>query len=175
MDMKKHFELGMLKLLKEKCIDKIAINELIQVVGSCKGTLYKYYVDKYDLCYKSLLNSVYAQLPFDVNNWEQFLIKYIDVMDKNSKVVFNAFNSNDINSTRHYNERLISGVLSSLLGKQGVDVSDSLTAFSIECCGVFITDGFYHWMKKGKTESKAEFALRVRAIIPQTIYSYIYS
>ncbi len=174
MDMKKHFELSMQKLLKEKCIDKITINELIDDVGSCKGTFYKYYIDKYDLCYKCLLNNVYSKINFNETDWQLFLVNFIKVFSENSKVIYNAFDSTDINSTRHYNERMLSEVISSLLQSKGVDVNDKFVRFTLESSGIFITSVFYYWMKNGKKESIEELCEMIRSIIPQSIYNYVY-
>ena len=46
MNMKKHFELGMMHLLESKSIDSITVGELIEEVESSKGSFYKYYLDK---------------------------------------------------------------------------------------------------------------------------------
>ena len=45
MNMKKYFEQGMLVLLEEKNIDNITVGEIIEEVGSCKGTFYKHYLN----------------------------------------------------------------------------------------------------------------------------------
>ena len=48
--MKMLFEHSVWKLLEKTGIENITLNMLIEDVGSCKGTFYKYYVDKFGLC-----------------------------------------------------------------------------------------------------------------------------
>lgn len=172
--MKKHFECSMIKLLKEKCIDQITINELIQEVGSCKGTFYKYYVDKYDLCNKCLSNNVYDKINFEEEDWEKFLVNYVDVLDHNAKIIVNAFASGDINAPIRHNQRAISDVLARILRNQGVDVEDGANLFVLDSCGSIITDVVYSWLKLGRKTNKTELIQRIRAIMPKSVYAYVY-
>lgn len=174
MDMKKYFEHSMIDLLKEKCIDQITIQELLQKVGSCKGTFYKYYVDKYDLCNKALANNVYDKIDFDEQNWESFLINYVDVIDRNAKVIMNAFESIDISAPIFQNRRMITEMLSRLLQSKEVNVQDEAMIFVLNTCGSILVDIIYTWLKLGRKERKDVLVAHIRAITPNSIYEYIY-
>lgn len=174
MDMKKHFERSMLNLLKEKCVDQITINELIQEVGSCKSTFYKYYVDKYDLCNKCLANNIYNQINFNESDWEKFLFNYIDVIGKNAKLIVNAFASTDISAPIFQGQRMIFDVLSRSLRAHGVDVEDETMGFVLHSCSVGLINIVNTWLKQGRTEDMQKFVQRIRNVTPKSIYAYIY-
>lgn len=174
MDMRKHFERSMLKLLNEKCIDQITINELIQEVGSCKGTFYKYYVDKYDLCNQALANNVYNKINFDESDWDRFFAEYIETISKNSKLLMNVLNSTDINAPIFQNRQMISSMLSRILRLHKVDVEDERVAFVIQSCGTGFMAIICDWLQSGKKKSEKELALGIRGVMPKYIYPYLY-
>ncbi|MBO5328517.1 MAG: TetR/AcrR family transcriptional regulator [Clostridia bacterium] len=173
--MKKYFELSMMNLLERKSIDEITVNELIEEVGSCKGTFYKHYVDKYDLCCKCLKNNVYNQISFDVLNWEEFMIQCLNVFEKYSNVVMHAFDSVDINSTRHFHEQSVTKLLENIIKANGGDATCELNKYSLQFCGVAITDITYKWIKDGRKESKESVLKLLRAVMPQSIYKQVYA
>lgn len=174
MDMKKYFEHSMIDLLKEKCIDQITIQELLRKVGSCKGTFYKYYVDKYDLCNKALTNNVYDKIDFDEQDWEKFLTNYVDTIDRNAKVIMNAFESIDISAPIFQNRRMLTEVLTRILKNQEANVQDEMMIFVLNTCGSILVDIIYTWLKLGRKERKDELVKRIRAITPKSIYEYLY-
>lgn len=164
----------MIDLLKEKCIDQITIQELLRRVGSCKGTFYKYYVDKYDLCNKALTNNVYGKIDFDEQDWEKFLANYVDAIDRNAKVIMNAFESIDISAPIFQNRRMIVEVLTRILQNREANVKDERTIFVLNTCGSILVDIVYTWLKLGRKEGKEEMVKRIRAIMPNSIYEYLY-
>lgn len=174
MDMKKYFEHSMIDLLKEKCIDQITIQELLRKVGSCKGTFYKYYVDKYDLCNKALTNNVYDKIDFDEQDWEKFLTNYVDTIDRNAKVIMNAFESIDISAPIFQSRRMITEVLTRILQNREVNVKDERMIFVLNTCGSILVDIIYTWLKLGRKERKEEMVKRICSIMPNSIYAYLY-
>ena len=174
MNMRRHFELSMLKLLNEKSIDQITVNEIICEVGSCKGTFYKYFMDKYDLCYYCIKNYIYSGISFDLEDWETFISQYIGAFERNSKIIINAFISNDLHSARYYNEKMLTDVLSKFVARGGVDVTDKFYKCVLDSCGVFITSVVYNWMKENQLTSKEELVRCIRYIMPHSIYGYVY-
>lgn len=164
----------MMKLLKEKCIDQITINELIEEVGSCKSTFYKYYVDKYDLCNQTLANNVYAQIDFKDSNWEQFLFTYVDVMGKNAKLIMNAFESTDVSAPIFQGQNMVIEVLSRIIQSHGVKIEDETMEFVLHSCGVGIISLVNTWLKQGKTGDTQKFVQCIRSIMPKSIYEYVY-
>ncbi len=174
MDMKKHFERSILKLLSEKSIDQITINELIQEVGSCKGTFYKYYVDKYDLCNQALTNNMYNKINFEESDWERFLAEYIEMIGKNSKIFINAFESTDISAPISQNRQMISSMISKILRLHKVDVDDERIVFVLQSFGSAFMSVIKYWLLSGKKKSEKEVAEGIRGIMPKYIYSYLY-
>ncbi len=175
MDMKKYFEISIFELLKKESLDQITVTDLIREVGSCKGTFYKYYMDKYDLCYKCLSANIYSKISFDVKEWEPFIEEFIKLMDHNSKILINAFAPKELNSPREYNNRLLSGAIATVLEKKGLDTSERLLAFTIRATGVFITEIIYEWFVLGKRETCEQVLEQIRAVFPQSIYREMYT
>ena len=144
-------------------------------VGSCKGTFYKHYVDKYDLSCKCLNNSVYSKISLEVLTWEEFIYSFLKEFEKNAKVIVNAFSSNDINSARHFCENTITDVLSKIFINADGDYDLFLNKYSLELFGITVTDIIYKWLKNGKKESKEQVMQLIKAVMPNTIYSQIYN
>lgn len=174
MDMKKHFELYALKLLEEVTVEDIMVSQVIKDVGSCKGTFYKYYLDKYDLCVNALKNCVYSKLDLGETNWKVFLQKYLTLVDENANVLTNAFVSDDINSPRAYNENLVSGVLTNVAKKNGMNVELKESAFFIQVCARSITDITAIYVKHYKGETLSFVADLISGIMPSSLHKYIY-
>lgn len=175
MNMKKYFELGMLKQLENKGIDEITVSELIEDVGSCKGTFYKYYVDKYDLCCACIKNHVYCNVSLSVQPWEDFILQCFAAFENISKIIVHAFESVDVNSVRHYHERLLTEYLTAQYIKKGGDVSSNINVTAVSMWASSITDITYNWLKGGKKEDKEEIISVLRAVMPQAISAQLLS
>lgn len=171
MNMKKYFELGMLKLLEQKSIDEITVSELIEEVGSCKGTFYKHYVDKYDLCCKCIKNHYYGKIPNNMENWEEFVMQSLVVFEGAPKVIVHAFKSVDVNSVRRYHESLVRETLTRQFINSGGDISSEINVASISLWATSVTDITYNWLKDGRPQTKEEIITLLRAVMPQVIYS----
>lgn len=174
MDMRKHFEQHALELLEKVTIDDVTVSKVINDVGSCKGTFYKYYLDKYDLCVNALKNGVYSRLNVEETNWNTFVKNYLTLVDENAEVFNNAFVSNDINSPRAYNESLINGVLTNIAKKNGMNVDLVENVFFIQVCARSITDIAALYVKSYKGEPLSFVANLISGIMPAGLHKYIY-
>lgn len=169
MNMKKYFEQGMLVLLESKNIDSITVGEIIEEVGSCKGTFYKHYLDKYSLCCSCLQNRIYCDISSDAASWEQFIMQCITVFEKNAKVILHAFDSSDINSARRYHENLTAKYLIKKYAENGGDMSSSLNLVALKLYGAAVTDLIVKWLADGCKESKEDIYRLICAVTPQTV------
>lgn len=175
MNMKKYFEQGMMDLLQRKNIDSITVGELIEEVGSCKGTFYKHYIDKYYLCCNCLQNRVYCEIDADADNWEDFIMSCLTAFEKNCKVVVHAFNSKDINSARHYHENFTSEYLVRQYARNGGDEKSALNLLTLKLYGTAVTEIITKWLERGCKESKEDTFRLICAVIPQTVFKQIYA
>ena len=54
-----YIESALLQFLKTKPIDSIRVIDLIEEIGICKGTFYKYYKDKYHLLFRNTITTIF--------------------------------------------------------------------------------------------------------------------
>lgn len=169
MNMKKYFEQGILTLLENKKIDDITVGEIIEEVGSCKGTFYKHYIDKYSLCCASLQNNIYSAISTEPDNLGRFVKDCIAAFRKNAKVILHAFQSSDINSPRSHHEKFTSDFLIALYKKNGGDMNSELNLTAINLYSATITDILVKWMAAGGEQSDDEVYNLICAVIPHTV------
>lgn len=172
MNTKKYIEATLLELLRAKSIDKIKVNEIIRVVGTCKGTFYKYYRDKYELLISCFRNNYYNELTGKADNWEDFVMGCLSAFEKVSGVVVNAFDSRDVNSVRYYHEHLITEYLKKELKKHGEPTKTE--AFTVNVCAIAYTDIMLNWLNGSIKGSKEQIISCMKAAMPQAIYPKIY-
>lgn len=174
MNMKKYFELGMISLLEKDCIDNISVIEIIEEVGSCKGTFYKHYIDKHDLCLQCLKNQVYVEIDLTTPDWNSFFMACLATFRKSAKVVLHAFESSDINSVRNYNNAMFTQYLFNLYEKNGGDLSKPLVKEALTHFATFSTDIAMQWLNDGCKVRRESVAMLLQAVAPQSVYKEIY-
>ncbi len=170
MNMKKYFEQGMLELLESKSIDNITVGEIIEEVGSCKGTFYKHYLDKYSLCCACIQNHVFKEISGDAACWEQFMMQCLSVFEKHAKVVLHAFDSSDVNSARHSHENLTYKYLVKKYAENGGDMSSALNLLALKLYCSAVTDLVVGWLSDGCRESKESVYGLICAVMPQSVF-----
>lgn len=169
MNMKKYFEQGMLTLLEHKSIDSITVSEIVEEVGSCKGTFYKHYIDKYHLCCQSLQNYIYCDISRETKNWEEFVMQCLSVFEKHDKVILHAFDSEDINSAKNYYKQLLSEFLvKNYVGGEG-DRFPAMNSLAISLYCANVTELTFQWLAGGCKEKKEEIFRTICAVMPQAV------
>lgn len=173
MNMKKYFEASMMHLLENKSIDSITVSEIIEDVGSCKGTFYKHYLDKYSLCCSCIQHNVYCDVSMDAESWGVFVMQCLTAFEKHSKVVLHAFSSDDVNSARKYHEKLVREYLLRHYADNGGDLQAVNNIITLTVYGTMVTNIMIDWLKEGRKRSKEEVYSILCAIIPQTVFREI--
>lgn len=173
MNMKKLFEQSMWELLERKSIGSITVNMLVEQVGSCKGTFYKYYLDKFDLCCACLKNRLYQEIRTD-GGFYGFCASALEVFRQNAVVMRHAFDSDEINSVRHFHEKLTA---ETLYGVTGID-SDGATNAEKVCVESYartVTAMTVDWLSRSCKESAADVLSYITAVAPQLIAERVYT
>ena len=175
MNMKKHFEQGMLSLLERKSIDSITVSEIIEEVGSCKGTFYKHYIDKYHLCCQSLQNYIYCDISKETESWEEFVLQCLSAFEKHDKVILHAFDSEDINSAKNYYKQLLAEffVKEYAGGEENSSLTVNSLAINLYCTNV--TELTIKWLAGGCKEKKEEVLRIIRAVMPQAVFKIFFT
>ena len=169
MNTKKYIEATLKDFLKKRSIDKIKVNEIIREVGTCKGTFYKYYKDKYELLISCFDNYIYDEILSSAYYWDDFVYKCLEKFEKDPLMILNAFDSADVNSLRYYHETLISKYLENNLAACVDDRLNKISSFSIKICAINYTDIILRWLGGGMKESKEELISYMKAAMPQAI------
>lgn len=108
---------SLIESLRRKPIDEISVREIIEPIGSCKSTFYKYYQDKYDLLADTFDAYFYKKSREESPQKrfctaDGFLKEMIRAFSACPSVVLNAFSSSDVNSVRVYHEGMLCSLLS---------------------------------------------------------------
>lgn len=101
-----YVEASLLSMLKAKPVAQIYVSKIIEEVGICKGTFYKYYRDKYDLLQKCFYNEYYRDILEHAETLEQFFMGCLAAFRKSPKIVLHAMAPEDPDSLFSYNSRL---------------------------------------------------------------------
>lgn len=162
-----YIETTLLKFLKTKSIDTIRVIDLIDEIGICKGTFYKYYQDKYQLLIKSFRTFYYDDILKGADTWESFVNRSLNCFKGNPAVIINAFDSQDINSLRKYHEQLMHKYF--FTGKSGEE--EEFYSYSVEVFTHHVTEIMLAWLKGKCAESNGELIRKMKAIMPITLFN----
>ncbi len=161
-----YIETTLLQYLKTKPIDSIRVIDLIDEIGICKGTFYKYYKDKYHLLVCCFQKYYYDDILSGAEDWESFVLRSLNTFRKTPSVFLNAFDSQDINSLRNYHEEL--------MGKYFLpsepSEADEYFRYSVEVFAHVTTDIVIEWLKNKCADSGQLLMKRMKAIMPVTLY-----
>ena len=100
---------SLVKLTKEKNIDKITVKDLVEICGVNRQTFYYHFDDVYDLLEWVFEEDANANLPKEVvyDRWKTDVIMWIKYLQENATFALNVYNSN----SRLYMLRYIKGRL----------------------------------------------------------------
>lgn len=172
MNMKKLFEQSMWELLERKSIGNITVNMLVEQVGSCKGTFYKYFLDKFDLCCACLKNKVYGSVRTD-GGFGEFCMSSLEAFRQNATVMRHAFDSDEINSVRHFHEKLTAEMLYAVTGIDA-DGATNAERVCVDSYARTVTAMTADWLSRGCKESAADVLSYITAVAPQHISDKVY-
>lgn len=162
-----YIETTLLQFLKTKSIDGIRVIDLIDEIGICKGTFYKYYKDKYHLLVCCFQKYYYNDILKGAEDWETFVGRSLSAFKKTPAVLLNAFDSQDINSLRGYHEELMSKYF--FMG--GSAEKEELYVYSAEAFAHYTTDMLIEWLKNKCAQSPSALIERMKAVMPVTLYN----
>ena len=165
-----YIETTLLKFLKTKTIDSIRVIDLIDEIGICKGTFYKYYQDKYHLLICSFQNHFYNGILNGAENWESFLNRSMNSFKNSPSIILNAFESQDINSLRSYHEQLMRKYFSAGEGAE----ENAYYTYSADVFTHYVTDVLIGWLKNKCVETNEELLRKIKAIMPVTLFAGLY-
>lgn len=170
MKTEKFIESAMMSELRNKGIDKIKVSDIIRDVGTCKGTFYRYYRDKYELLVSCFRHNFYDAITAKAKDWENFVYGCLCAFEKESSVVLNAFDSTDVNSIRYYHENLIYTYLEQAMTSRDIPIN-KLNMFAMRLCASCYTNEMLRWLSGERKEDKIEMVRLMSASMPNAIVS----
>lgn len=102
-----YIENELLEMLRTKPVSQIYVTNLIERVGVCKGTFYKYYCDKYDLVQKCFHNRCYAAIIERCETTKDFIRECLSAFREMPRVVLHAMETGEPNSLFNYHSKLL--------------------------------------------------------------------
>ena len=148
MKIERFLEDTIIKLLHNKSITDIRVSELIDDIGICKGTFYKYYCDKYDLLEHAFDTYYFNDIKNKATDLDSFIHLLIGTAVKNRAVFINAYRSEDINSVRLYTCKLVQKYVEADVLGHGKDLCDETVAVTAEIYSHYIVDFLNRCLRK---------------------------
>lgn len=173
MKIAKYLEYAALTTLEEKPLSKCSAREFIEKAGTCKGTFYKNYADKYELVNAAFKHLIFDDVSKTANSFVEFVELILPVFRQHCHVVYNAFESTDVNSVRHLNEKILfERIVKDIKAKrlqQTFARNNAAKIYSEE-----ITTIVTEWAHTGCKESETQLEETIRTICPWILYKALY-
>lgn len=168
------------RLVGEKTIDEITVNELCEVADIRRATFYKHYSDKYDFltAYTSYLRDNFDSImrksgkpTLTTDYYVAYAKRIVGFITENEVAIDNIYKSNLFPSVmftiveQNYKDtcdRLRVSVASGMKLSASVEVTASM------CAGGVATT-IYHWLSGGKKMSPDELADQIGAVVAAAI------
>lgn len=169
MHTKKYIENALVELLKTKSIDKIKVNEIIDQVGSCKGTFYKYYQDKYSLLTSYYVENLYTSVEKSTASAEEFMEACLQFFQKQPMVTFNSFQSDDVNAVKAYHEKAFIKKLQQTYRVDGVDDDAHRTKTIMKLFAKNCSEVLLSWLASGAKTPRAQVLHMMACLLPRSL------
>ncbi len=164
-----YLENELLNMLKTRPVTQIYVSNLIERVGVCKGTFYKYYCDKYDLLQKCFYNNFYREIIEKSDSTKEFLKGCLTAFRASPKVVLHAMDSDEPNSLSSYNNKLVFGYVERDRVKLGKPVEGDFYTNIINFFSQNVTQIFISWLAGGCVNSNDEVMDFIAGMVPRAL------
>ncbi len=160
-----YLELTLFEMLKTHSIDDIYTIDIINKTGTCKGTFYKYYCDKYDLLISCMKNFIYCGVEQNVE-WSEFIGGMLKNFQSNIKASYNSLKSVDACSGRYFNNELICKFIADKRKNTNKEFKGFLIENAIKVYAANITDYIVGWLHDGCKTSSDNVLKLINSIEP---------
>ena len=159
----------LLTMLKTRYIDDIKVKEILDDIGICKGTFYKYYCDKYDLLQHCFDHNFYNDIVDSSPDYQTYVHNLIDVVNKNKAIFLHAFQSNDVNNIKVHDKELVKTALTKTLKDTGVNINKTFLSHVLDLYSTGITDIILRWLKDEINFTSAQLEDFVLMLVPNCL------
>jgi len=175
MNSKEAFRRSLEKLLRKKKLDDIHVSEIVAGSSFSRKTFYRYFHDKYDLAnwyFAQFFESSFGRIIGGVD-WEDALLRYLDIYEEKSSILKNAYSSHDINSLHSYDIAVTRKTYEKYLLLKGADIDSPNMQFAIEIASRGGTEMIIEWLFKGMNMDKKQLISLIKQTLPNDILNYI--
>ncbi|NUU97465.1 TetR/AcrR family transcriptional regulator C-terminal domain-containing protein [Marinitoga sp. 1138] len=157
------------KLMKEKPLSKITVNDIVKDCGVNRRTLYYYFHDIYELLEWMFITEVGEAIGENktYETWQKGYLSILNYLRENKKIVLNAYNSIDRNRLEDhlydYVAKLIYDVVEEL--SKDINVPENLKKDIVKFYEIALTGIIIDWIKNKMEEDPQILTDKVSKII----------
>jgi AcrR family transcriptional regulator len=163
------------KLLMKKSLDDIQVSEIVAGTSLSRKTFYRHFKDKYDLAnwyFAQFYEASFGRIS-DGFNWEEALLRYLDIYEEKYSVLKNAYASRDINGLRGFDIAVTRKTYEKYLRIKVAEISSEIMQFAIDIASRGGTDMVIEWLLGGMKMEKRKLVWLLKETLPKDILKYI--
>lgn len=172
---KERFADSLERLLMKKSLDDILVSEIVAGSSLSRKTFYSHFQDKYDLAnwyFAQFFESSFGRITDGVD-WEDALLRYLDLYEEKTSILKNAYASHDINGLRSYDIAVTRKTYEKYLSLKEADIDLPNMRFAIEIASRGGTEMIIEWLLKGMKMDKKQLVFLLKQTLPNDILNYI--
>lgn len=175
MDTKDKFAESLEKILVQKNLDEIQVSEIVSGTSLSRKTFYRHFRDKYDLSswyFSQFFEDSFGRIT-DNLEWDEGLLRYLDIYQGKYNILKNAYASRDVNGLRDYDIQVTRKTYEKYLTTRGIDVTSEKMQFAIDIASRGGTDMVIEWLLNGMKMDKKRLVDLLKETLPKEILKHI--
>ncbi len=171
---KKALSNSLKKLMREKPLSKITVNDIIKDCGLNRRTLYYYFHDIYELLEWTFVTEIREILGENktYETWQKGFVSILNYLKENKKIVLNAYNSIDRNRLEDhlydYVAKLIYDVVQDLSKDLNVSMESKMDV--VKFYEIALTGLIIDWIKNDMVQGPKRLTDKLSKIVQGDIY-----
>lgn len=172
-------EVSLKKLLLQKPLDKITINDLTSDCGISRMAFYYHFKDIYDLtewaCMEDAARALQGKKTYD--SWQEGLLQIFEAVLENKPFIMNVYHSVSREQVENYLFRLTYDLLMGVVEEKsaGMEISEEEKNFIAEFYKYSFVGIMLDWIKHGMKDSYQELTEKMCITLKGNIANSIYN
>ncbi|MPW25864.1 TetR family transcriptional regulator [Alkalibaculum sp. M08DMB] len=175
MNTKNIFAESLERLLKKNNLDDIQVSEIVSATSLSRKTFYRHFRDKYDLTswyFSQFYEDSFGRIT-DNLNWEEALLRYLEIFEDKYHILKNAYESRDTNGLRNFDINVTRITYEKYLFSRSVDITSEIMQFAIDIASRGGTDMVIEWLHSGMKMDKKKLVELLKRTLPIDILKHI--
>lgn len=170
---KRAIMLSLLKLLKQKSVDKVTVKDICDECEINRNTFYYYFKDIYDVLNNIFMEEIEKNLREAGSNgsfYEEYS-RAAEILVEYKDVVIHVYNSRNRDIITNYLEKMTAEVVRSYIAakSEGENISEKDLEFMSYFYGYAIIGSTYKWIESGMQADFEHFIARISESIDATL------